>query len=1007
MFRITIKNMLRDKKVTISLIVGFLLSIAIVSSIPIYTRGILNKVLHQTFINYQPDDSDTLGNSEKVSDTSTSTTEDQKKDASKTKDKTNKNSDGQTTPAVKTNELYKNPNLNYSEDRKSENGDENKPYPAMLSTYNALKLNTDYNNLKTNYDKWKQNFDDAISVIKAPIAANKTIVTLQGINFNYKTKSNSDEQAQCEIEGISDINKHVKLIKGEKPKEAVYEENNMKIADIMVDKNTYDNLNLEVGKTYEIVSFGNANPVKFKVSAVFEKNNDKFWLAKDNQNFYGKLIMSDKEAFSLLQKDEFYLKLLKDINFRVDYDYNLMESSQASSDYKALSDVLNKLSLNSNTYQVTCSLNNCLKNYIKNASLYETLIWIFNIPIIAIILFYVYVISGFVVEQDKDQIAIFKSRGISLFEILRIYFYEGLMLCGLGIILGPILGYFICKFMSYVTGFLQLSSEADKVDFFISVNSYLYAVLAAVLMLITLLISAYFASKKSIVEVKRNKNKYLKSILSHKNLDFLLLAISIYGYYVYSKGNTNNMFSNNGDIPVDPLLYMLSTVFIVGVGMFLLRLYRYIVKLVHIVCRRGNSTAFYLSTINVLRYHLSKNIILIFVIMTIGIGIFDMKIAKNVNLSNENTVKYSVGADMTLQQYWDSKSDVSFATGNAEEDNGNMYVYSEPSQAGLKNVKGIESYTKVLNVKNQAEIKSVDGVTSKTSLQGIKPYEFGKVAWFDSNLLNFNWYYYLNAMTKNKNYILISSGLSKLSGLKKGDSVSYRIENGLYVTGTIMDVVSYWPGYENLDKENLIVGNFDYIFSKLSIYPYEVWLKKDGKASNKEIYDSMLKQNLNIIGYKDTSIELNEAKENEFFKATNAILSLGIIAVTIVTIIAYMLYWTNSLKNRKLSFGVYRSLGVNSKKVTLILVIEQIFTLGASVCLGIISGNAACNLFLPIITGMWKSGSFSLPVNYIDYTKDYLSFGTILLIIFIASLLMLLRYITKLKINEAIKLGED
>lgn len=1002
MFNITIKNMLKDKKVTISLIVGFLLSIAIVSSIPIYTRGILNNMLIDTFANYKADSTSNASSSSQSSDASSNSSSTTTTTATDSSSKNTTNTSSDNNSSDKADELYQKPELNYSEN-KGESSDSNKTYPAMLGVSYSTKVNSNYQNFISNYTQLKKNFDKETSKIDAPIAAKKNTITLQGMDFNYKTKSNTDEDAECDMVGISDITKHIDIIKGEMPKESIDSE---KIADVLVDQNTYDNLNMEIGKTYEITSYGNDHPLKIKVAAVFQEKNDKFWSAKDTNNFYGKLVVSEKELLNILKTDEFYFKYFKDMNLRIDYDYNSMQSSKADAINSNLPNIIHELNANTNTIQVKCTLNACLDKYAKNESLYVTLIWIFTLPIIIIILFYVYVVSGFVVDSDKDQIALFKSRGIGIFEILRIYLYEGFMICALGIVIGPLIGYYICKAISYITGFLEFDAASKPIKFLISMNSYLYAIMTAAVMLATLLVSAYFASKSSIVEAKRSRNKYLMSILTNKNLDIVLLGVSIYGYYVYSKGNSN-MFSKSGDVPVDPLLYLLSTVFIIGFGMFALRIYKYVTKLLFLIGNRLSGTSFYLAIINVLRYHLVKNVIMLFVIMTIAIGIFDIKIAKNINLSNENTVKYSVGADMTIQQYWSSTVDTEYATGDEENDNGTRYIYNEPSQAGLKNVKGVEAYTKVLNAKNQGDVKTKNGTTLITSIQGIKPYEFGKIAWFDSNLLNYNWYYYLNAMTKNRSYVIISSGLSKASGINKGDTISYKLGNGLYVNGTVMEIVDYWPGYQNLSTDKLVIGNFDYIFSKVSIYPYEVWIKKDGKTSNKDIYDSMRKQNLNIIGYKDTSIEFHEAKENAFLKATNAILSLGIISLTIVTVIAFVLYWVNSLKNRKLSFGVYRSLGINSKKVSLILIIEQILTLGASVLIGIINGNAACDLFLPLITGMWKSGSFSLPVNYISYIDEYLSFGSILAIVFICSLIILIRYISKLKINEAIKLGED
>lgn len=938
MFNITVKNLLKDKTITISLIVGFLLSIALVSSIPMYTGGVLNELLHDSFTNYK------------------------------------------TVSSTQNDKTYS---------------------PVISATYNgAIVGQSDYQVFLSKYKANSEYFYNLMNRVNAPLYAKENILTLKNIYLPYGADGQMNH-ANGNIVSISDFTKHIKLIKGQMPKNGVYGD---KTVDILVDSDTFKNLNMELGKIYEIISYGNNKPIKMRLAGVYKiDSSDNFWADKDT-DFYCKFMVTENTLHDILKKDSYYITCLGDVEYKLVYNYNQINYKNIDAIYENLSSVLT-IFQNRNDFKVNCPLIFGLGKFINNKTLYITLIWIFVMPILVILLLYIYMLSGFVIDSDKEQIAVLKSRGASLYEILRIYGYEGLLICGIGILIGPFIGFSICKVLSYITGFLNFDFSLEATKFHLSSDAYIYSLAAAAVMLATLMISVYFASGNTIVEFKRAKNKYLTSVLNGKNLDFILLAASAYGYYQYSKYKNVSVFSENNQVPIDPLLYIISIVFIIGFGMFILRIYRYIVKVLHVQSKRFMSTKYYLAIINVSRYHLNKSIIMLFVIITISLGIFDIKVAKNIDLSSENTIKYSIGADLTIQQVWKKVEDRSYWNPLTDD---KLYIYTEPDYSKLSKVKGIESYTKVLNVPVIGQIDMGQGSSlTRCSVMGIIPSEFGRIAWFDSNLLKYHWYYYLNDMTKNPNYVLISKALSKNADLHKGDTVYYRIENGLYVSGVILDAIDYWPGCANMQKENQVIGNFDYIFSKIPKYPYELWMRKDPKVSNQNIYDSINSQKLNIDSYKDSSIELYKSQKDIFLKGTNAILSLGLISVTVVTIIGFILYWIKSLKSRKLSFGVYRSLGISQKGIYGILAIEQIFTLGVSILFGIVDGNITCKLFLPIIINLWHNGKFAIPVNSISYMKEYLSLGILILIVFMLSLFILIKYISKLRINEAIKLGDD
>ena len=67
-------------------------------------------------------------------------------------------------------------------------------------------------------------------------------------------------------------------------------------------------------------------------------------------------------------------------------------------------------------------------------------------------------VSQLNVEQERNEIAVFKSRGASRLQIMGIYALESLVLGVLTVIIGPFAGLGLCKVLGASNGFLSLST---------------------------------------------------------------------------------------------------------------------------------------------------------------------------------------------------------------------------------------------------------------------------------------------------------------------------------------------------------------------------------------------------------------------------------------------------------------------------------------------------------------------------------------------------------------------
>ena len=71
------------------------------------------------------------------------------------------------------------------------------------------------------------------------------------------------------------------------------------------------------------------------------------------------------------------------------------------------------------------------------------------------LIFYLFMVSRLNVEQEKNEISVFKSRGASSWQIVEIYALETLILGAVSAVLGPILGLGLCRVLGVSNGFLE------------------------------------------------------------------------------------------------------------------------------------------------------------------------------------------------------------------------------------------------------------------------------------------------------------------------------------------------------------------------------------------------------------------------------------------------------------------------------------------------------------------------------------------------------------------------
>lgn len=633
---------------------------------------------------------------------------------------------------------------------------------------------------------------------------------------------------------------------------------------------------------------------------------------------------------------------------------------------------------------------------------------ILQVPVLIMLAAFLLMISSQMYEMERNEISVIKSRGSSRGQIFRLYLYQALLLNGVGALLGMPLGLAMSKLLGSTRNFLVFDfSENLSVRY--TPTSLIYMGAAILLGLICLAIPAIKHSKVSIVNLKQQKAARKKPLWEKLFVDLILLAVSGYGFYNFNHNSDKISEAVLKGESLDPILYMSSSVMIIGAGLLFLRLQPYFLQLIYTIGKKKWKPAAFVSFMENVKNGRKQQLIMLFLIMTVSLGMYHATVARTIVENSVRNAEYLDGADVIVKEVWtEIKTREGKPTGEYIEPNLDKYMLAN----------WIDQYTKVI-YDEQAYISTGGTNRQKVTLMGIHTKEFGQISWVNMNLNGEHFYNYLNEMAVVENGVLLSSDFRDKLGYKVGDTISYSNYGEKSVTGVIVDFFDYWPGYVPVvrsvtpdgeltsESSYLVVANYEYVRSKVGAVPYEVWIKQKEGTTQTTIYNWVQENDARLTKYINRDSDLANAENDPLLQGTNGILTLGFVVTIILCGVGYLIYWIMSIRSRELVFGVLRASGFHKGELFQVLINEQIFCGFLSILAGFGIGKITSMMFVPIIQKAYASTAQVLPLELITNPFDIQRLIIVVGVVMIICLSVLTLMIMRMNVAKALKLGED
>ena len=774
-----------------------------------------------------------------------------------------------------------------------------------------------------------------------------------------------------------------------------------------------DKYGLVVGETlnFKFKMYSGAESTDVVIAGIVEEKQDDHYFWYNRLENYGDLLIMPIGIYDSLIKENEVPTTYYDI--AVMYDYTKIDNKNVTACKEYLDHIEKTKNLKSN-------FNDILTQYKVEERTISLILFAFELPIVSLLLMFLYMISSRILEMETTEIAMLKSRGVSRIKIIGLYVAQSSCIAFGGCLIGFPVSIIMCRLAASTNAFLSFSLK-DVSIYQPTVSMLLFELIAFLLAVLFMTLPVISLSKLTITE-RKNLRVSSSAIPGWQRyfIDLLLLVVSgylLYNYYRQREALAVDIVAGGS---VDPVIFLDSSLFILAFGLVLLRLTGYLVRFIYHIGRKRWKPAGYVAFLQIIRSAKRQGFITVFLVMTIAMGVFNANLARTVNENMEKRINYNVGTDLVLEEKWPLTT-IKLGSG------GTIWRYKEPDigRFDLGSEYGIERKARVL-IDDNTDIKVGNKVESQNILFGISTKEFGETAMLDPNVNDKHWYHYLNMLAENPKGVLISSNLAKKHDLKIGDKIDYiryspidPHKEDTQTSATVCGILDAFPGYESTVYEYasdgklaprerfLVVADFQTIMSNSTMRPYQVWLKFEKGADPQKALDAYRQKGIIFKSYTNRTLSIQKQRDSAMIQITNGMFSIGFIISLLICSVGFMIYWVLTIREREMIYGIYRAMGVTMKEIVTMLVTEQIFSSLLSALSGFGVGAITTLLFTKLITIVYLPKKHNLPTQIYIQLDDSIKMICIIAAAFAVCFFVMSKTVKNMNITKALKMGED
>ena len=404
-----------------------------------------------------------------------------------------------------------------------------------------------------------------------------------------------------------------------------------------------------------------------------------------------------------------------DFAWILDIDPRSIEASQTINIRRTIEVTNRELRGTVDGYLLDTELDEVLEEFETNLFFNQLPMFVVLILIVLVVLYYVITLASLLVDAQRSEVALLRSRGATSGQILAVFVLEAGALSGLAVIVGPLLALAGVSAIGILPFYADLNDGA-ALPVRLTASAYQLAAIGGVLSMLALFVPALRAAKLGLLTERRSRARPPRlAFVQRYYLDLGILGIVLFLFWQLTKQGSFVATDVFGEEGVDNLVLAVPAMFLVAAGVVVLRIFPVTMDLTGRAMSSSIGSRIFPPSValgiwQMARSPASHSRLSLLLILTAGLGVFAASFATTLERSATEQVLYNTGADLRL-------SSISSTIGGAS-----FRVADQMSE--------VEGVIATSSVYRETGSVSVGFLNETFDILGVEAETLSNVAWF-------------------------------------------------------------------------------------------------------------------------------------------------------------------------------------------------------------------------------------------------------------------------------------
>ncbi len=604
---------------------------------------------------------------------------------------------------------------------------------------------------------------------------------------------------------------------------------------------------------------------------------------------------------------------------------------------------------------------------------------VLTIQVVALILFFVSLMTNLLVDRQTDTLVLLRSRGASSGQVFSTLLIQSIFLGILSIIIG--LPLTVLTVLLLARSLLPASQQDALLlitnnPLHATLNLAIYAAAIVLVMLLTMSVSLFLIARMDVLAMRREQTRSQKRPLWQRlNLDVIagVIALTGYGISLYLTGLGS---VTQGDVQVlitTPLSIIAPFFLVIGCMLLFLRIFPLLLRLASHIAARGRGAVSMLAFAQVSRSPRQPLRMTMLLALSIAFTLFTLVYMATQSQHIQDIVTYQAGADFS----GDTASNASFnsnTTSNANLYNPLAFINQYRSIPGVISASaGFIAQGTAGNAALPIALRAVDANTFANAVLWPSDQDYQKALVLLKDIVS-------RRQSAEKDILIpaiVDTTTMKTLHLKVGSLFKLKVDNQIIdtVQCIVIGSVSHVPTVNDRTTQSdnqgfMSIGGIliDYQ-TYINIYQQEakasgnssfgqldtptinhVWLHSRNDAVSLSSVRIALKKPGTLLNVVDRRALLAALNADPSYLVLSGILRIGTVTALILALLGNLLASWLTARTRLSNFAVMRALGTSPARVASILMWEQAIVYIIGLLLGIAFGALLSATVIPSLT---------------------------------------------------------